>query len=131
MGSYNPKEVSLILNNIHVTGFQEGTMVEASKDEDYFSPKVSALGEVEVAESNNPLGTVSFTLSQNSLMLTTVRALAKSREEIPVWVIRAGGVVKEKLGGTRARFKKSPGASFSNDLEDRKFEMTVFDYSEE
>ena len=129
--TYDPNEVTLTLDGVFITGFQDGTFVETSKDEDNFSTKVSAQGDVAVAYTNNPLGTVTFTLSPVSPSLAYVRQLADRKTPFPVWVNRSGGEVNEKAGGTQALIKKKPGLSFSDDLEDRKVEVQVFDYIEE
>jgi len=129
--TYDPNEVSLTLDGVFITGFQDGTFIEASKDEDNFNTKVSAQGDVAVAFTNNPLGTITFTLSPVSPSLSYVRQLADRRTPFPAWVNRSGGEVNEKAGGTMALIKKKSGMSFSDDLEDRKFEVQVLDYIEE
>ncbi|WP_205628675.1 phage structural protein, partial [Acinetobacter baumannii] len=64
--TYDPNNVTVVIDGRFITGFQEGSFVQASKDEENFSTKVSAQGEVAVALSNNPLGTITITLSQTS-----------------------------------------------------------------
>lgn len=66
MGVYDPKNTTVNADGKIVTGFSEGTMIQASKDEEGFSVKVSAKGETDVAISNNNLGTITITLSQTS-----------------------------------------------------------------
>lgn len=129
--TYDPNEVTLTLDGVFITGFQDGTFIEASKDDDNFNVKTSAQGDVAVAYTNSPLGTITFTLSPVSPSLPYVRQLADRRDPFPVWVNRSSGEVNEKAGGTQALIKKKPGLSFSDDLEDRKVEVQVLDYVEE
>ncbi|MGG3450184.1 phage structural protein [Domibacillus aminovorans] len=130
MGSYNADLCVLTVGSRIITGFEEGTMVNSEKDEDFFSEKVDAQGEVIVSESNNPLGTITFTLSQTSPHVAYVEALAKNRTEFPIWN-NYSGTPKEVTGGTRARIKKTAGKEYGDEASGREYEVKVFDYTSE
>lgn len=130
INSYDAKDVTLTVDGVFITGFGEGTFVEASKDEDTFQTSVGAQGDVGVSEVNNPLGTITITLQQTSPSVAYLNRLAASKKEVPVWAI-SNNAVKEKFGGSQARVKKPASSSFSNSIEDRQFEIQVFDYTQE
>ncbi|MBG9783587.1 phage structural protein [Shouchella lehensis] len=126
---YDPNNISVIIDNVFVTGFAEGTMVSAAKDEENFQTKVSAKGEVSVALSNNPLGTITVTLSADSPHVKRLSNLANTKAMVSAWV-NASAPVKEKKGGSRAMVKKPADAEFSDEVGDREFEIQVFDYTD-
>jgi hypothetical protein len=131
MAAYDASLVTVTVDGRFITGFQEGSFVQAEKDEENFTTKVSAQGEVSIAFTNNPLGTITLTLAQDSPSLPYIIQKSKSKNPFPVWVTYNDGTVKEKAGGTRALIKKSPSKTFSGEIEDREVEIQVFDYTEE
>ncbi|MFP7735509.1 phage structural protein [Priestia aryabhattai] len=131
MRTYDANNASFIANGVYITGFDEGSMMKAEKDEDSFSTKVSAIGEVIISEMNNKLGTVTVTLSQTSPSLQTLMQLANSKKPFPVWVIYNDGSFKERAGGTQARIVKKPGKEYDAEAGGREFQFKVFDYVEE
>lgn len=125
---YDALQVSVVVDNIFITGFADGSMVECSKDEDNFSAKVSAQGDVGIAKTNNKLGTIKVNLAQTSPSVTFLNSLANSGKIFPIWV-NSNSDVKEKIGGTKAMVKKPADASFSGEIESREYEIQVFDYT--
>ncbi|BFH10697.1 DUF3277 family protein [Paenibacillus melissococcoides] len=128
--NYDAMDVTVTVDGTFITGFSEGSMVEGEKDEDNFAASVGAQGDVVVSEVNNPLGTITITLQQTSPSVSFLNQLANAKKMVPVWVIY-NGTPKEKFGGSRARVKKPATSSFSNEAEDREFEIQVFDYTVE
>lgn len=126
---YDPNNVAVIVDNIFVTGFAEGTMVSASKDEENFQTKTSAKGEVSVAKTNNPLGTVTITLSADSPHQRRLTQIANTGKMVPCWV-NVSAPIKEKKGGSQAMIKKPADAEYSDEVGDREFEIQVFDYTD-
>ncbi len=130
MGNYDANKCTFVVDGRFITGFEDGTMISAEKDEESFSVKASAQGEPIVSETNNPFGTITATLSQTSPSYPYLQAKAKSKEAFPVWV-NYNGEPKEKAGGTKARIKKTPGKEFGDEAGSREFEFQVFDYTED
>ncbi|MEH2977199.1 MULTISPECIES: phage structural protein [Bacillus] len=122
---YDANEVNTNIDGKIVTGYSEGTMVSCAKDEEKFSTKVSAKGDVSVATKNNPLGTITLTLSMGSPFVPYLNGLANTAKTFPIWV--TGG--QEKIGGTEAMVKKPADAEFGDEIGDREFEIQVFDYT--
>lgn len=125
MNVYDASAVTVTADGIFTTGFAEGSMVEFSKDEDNISTKVDAQGVVGVAKRNNTLGTITVTLAQTSPSLAQYTKLANTSKVISFWV--QGG--SEKVGGTEAIVKKPADGTFSDEIEDREFEVQVLDYT--
>ncbi|CAM4012762.1 phage structural protein [Mesobacillus zeae] len=131
MSTYNAAYATVSVDSRFITGFDEGSFISAEKDEEFFSTKVSAQGEPIISEINNPLGTITITLSQTSPSYRFLMDKAKSKEEFPIWVNYNDGTQKEKAGGTRARVKKTPSKEIGDEASSREFEFQVFDYTEE
>ncbi|AOZ88130.1 DUF3277 family protein [Bacillus pumilus] len=126
--TYNPMDVTITVAGKIVTGFSEGTMVSASKDEDNFQTKMSAKGEASMAITNNRLGTITLTLSQGSPFVALLNQYANNGKQFPIW-IKNNGEIKETFGGTKAAVKKNADAEYSDEVGDREFEIQVFDYT--
>lgn len=130
MNSYDAKNVTVTVDGVYITGFAEGTFVDASKDDDMIDTSVGAQGDVGVSENNSKLGTITITLQQTSPSVNFLNRLANSKKVVPVYVISNNGV-KEVIGGTQARVINPAGATFSDAIESREYEFRVFDYSQE
>ncbi|MFB6475774.1 phage protein [Paenibacillus glucanolyticus] len=130
IASYDAKDVTATIDGTFITGFAEGTFVEGEKSEDTIEVSVGAQGDVGISEINNPTGTITFTLQQTSPSVSYLTRLANSKKIVPVWVI-SNNEIKEKMGGTKARVLKPSGKTFSNNIEQRSFQVQVFDYTEE
>ncbi|MFB8733898.1 hypothetical protein ACEQPO_08070 [Bacillus sp. SL00103] len=89
-----------------VTGFSEGTMVSASKDEDnFFKQKMSAKGEASMAITNNRLGTITLTLSQGSPFVAILNQYANNGKQFPIW-IKNNGEIKKHSAGPKSKLLK-------------------------
>lgn len=130
IASYDAKNVTVTVDGTYITGFAEGSFVEAEKSENTFESSVGAQGDVGISEINNPLGAITLTVQQTSPSLAYLNRLAASKRIVPVWVI-SSNEVKEKIGGTQARVVKPAGSTFSNNIESRAFEIQVFDFTQE
>lgn len=128
--TYDSKQTTVVINNMFITGFAEGSFVSWEKSEDNFSSKTDAFGDTSVAITNNNKGVITVTLSQTSPQLPELKRLANARETFPIWVT-TNGSIQEKVGGTQAMIKKTPGGTLSDEVEDREIEIEVFDYTDE
>ena len=66
IGTYDPKEVSIIINGAEVFGFAEGEMVTVEKNEALFNTHVGAKGETTRVAIRDNNYTVTIRLQQNS-----------------------------------------------------------------
>ncbi|MDO4330658.1 MAG: DUF3277 family protein [Lachnospiraceae bacterium] len=125
---YDPKDCVITVGGVYITGLGED-MVTCEKDEDNFTTNVGAQGDVVVNKNHNQLGTIKITVQGTSPQKKYLLGLAKSGELFNVWVINKA--IEEKCGGTQAMVKKPPELSQGKELDDREFEIQVFDYVEE
>jgi hypothetical protein len=128
VSTYDASQSTVTVKGRYITGFAEGSFVEWEKDEDNFDTKVSPQGEVGIAKRNNSLGTITITLMQTSPDVAFFNNLANTMEKFPIWV-QSNGDVKEKVGGTLAMVLKPADGTLSDEIEDREFEIKVFDYT--
>lgn len=128
IGTYDAKEVAVIIGGINITGFAEDTFVKASKDENNSSESVSAQGDVGVAVTNNGLGTITITLNQTSPSVSYLNNLANTSKIVDAWV-KSNNEVKETVGGTQARVIKPADVEFGAKISNREFEIKVYDYT--
>ena len=131
MRSYDPQDVNVIVDGTIITGFAEGTMVTAEKDEDDFSVTYGAQGDYSVAESHNTLGTITLTLQHTSPSLPFLRSLRNRRAVFPIYVTDANDDSEVKVGGSEARILTARGIERGNEISETEVEIKVFDYTEE
>lgn len=124
MYTYNPNDVSVTIDGIYVTGLGED-MIEFEFDEERFEAVVGAQGDVVVNETNNKLATLTLTVQASSPQYKVMLQYAKNGTTFPVWVVNKS--IGERCGGTKARFKNPASVSYGAELEDREFEIAIFD----
>lgn len=124
MYTYNPNDVSVTIDGIYVTGLGED-MIEFEFDEERFEAVVGAQGDVVVNETNNKMATLTLTVQASSPQYQTMLRYAKDGTTFPVWVVNKS--IGERCGGTKARFKNPASVSYGAELEDREFEVAIFD----
>ena len=125
---YNAKDCVVTVGSVYITGLGEN-MVNGEKDEDNFTTQVGAQGDVVVNEVNNDLGTITLTVQGTSPQKKYLLDLAKTGTITDIWVNNKS--IGEKMGGTKARIKKTPALEQGTELADREFEFQVFDYTVE
>lgn len=64
--TYNPSLVTVSFKHINITGFNDGTFIEAERNEDAFTTHVGATGDVTRTQNLNKTGKVTITLTQAS-----------------------------------------------------------------
>lgn len=85
LGTYDPKQVSLILSGLTVTGYFDGTFITTARlDNEAYKTHVGAHGEVGRTKNNNQAGTITFTLKKTSPFNKTMSILKNSPTAFPV-----------------------------------------------
>lgn len=85
LGTYDPKEVSLIVSGLTVTGFMDGTFITCARiDPEVYKTHVGAHGEVARTKNNNKAGTITVTLKKTSPFNKTMDLLKLSSVAFPV-----------------------------------------------
>lgn len=128
IGTYDAKEVSVIVGGINITGFAEDTFVKSSKNENNSSETVSAQGDVGVAVTNNTLGKIVLTLNQTSPSIPYLNNLANTQKMVDAWT-KSNNEIKETTGGTQARVLKPADVEYGAKLSNREYEISVYDYT--
>lgn len=128
IGVYDARKVVTTVGGIFITGFADGTMVKASKDNDNFEASSSAQGDAVVSINGDGMGTVEITLNQTSPSIAVLDGFANSRAMVPVWV-NSNNEVKEVVGGTKAMITKPSDKEFGKAASNRTFVIKVFDYT--
>ena len=124
MYTYNPNDTTLTIDGVFITGMGED-MIEFEFDEERFEAVVGAQGDVVVNETNNNLGTMTVTIQASSPQYQMCVEYARKGIVFPVWGTNKS--IGERFGGTKARFKNPASVSYGAELEDREFEIAVFD----
>ena len=124
MTTYNPKDTTLTINGVYITGLGED-MITFEFDEERFEAVVGAQGDVVVNETNNCLATMTIAVQATSPQYKQILTWCKNGTVFPVWAVNKN--IGERCGGTSARFKNPAGIVYGTELEDREFEIAVFD----
>ena len=128
MQTYDPKDVSVIVNGVFLTGFSDGTFVSWEKQEDNYTPHVGAQGEVDRARNAHPLGTITVTLKQTSPSNAVLNRLAKSKSTFPVRVVDRN-TPETIVGGSEAWIGKQPDGERGNEITGQEWQIMVADYN--
>lgn len=124
MFTYNPNDTTVTLNGIYLTGLGED-MISFEFEEERGEAVVGAQGDVVFNETNNKLATMTLTIQACSPQYKTLLNYARKGVIFPVWAVNKS--IGERCGGTKARFKNPAAISYGTELEDREFEILVFD----
>jgi hypothetical protein len=74
--TYNPADVTVIVAGVPVSGFADGTFINAARDNPSFTNGSGSDGEGWRAKSNDKTGTITITLLQTSLSNDALSALS-------------------------------------------------------
>lgn len=123
MFKYNPNDTTVTIDGVFITGMGED-MIEFEFDEERFESVVGAQGDVVVNETNNRLARMTLTIQASSPQYKMCLKYAKDGTVFPVWGVNKS--VGERFGGTKARFKNTAPVNYGQSLEDRAFEIAIF-----
>ncbi|MEK4085608.1 DUF3277 domain-containing protein [Psychrobacillus sp. FSL K6-4615] len=128
IGTYDARKVVTTVGGMFITGYGDGTMVKASKDNDNFEASSSAQGDAVVSINGDGMGTIEITLNQTSPSISLLDGFANARTLIPVWV-NSNNEIKEVVGGTKAMVTKPSDKEFGKSATSRVYTLKVFDYT--
>lgn len=92
VATYNPEKCQIVLGAAPVTGFADGSFVTVEQDEDSWSLKAGADGEVARSKRVARTGTMTLTLLATSISNAILTALHEATDPFPV-LIKEGGTV--------------------------------------
>ncbi|MFL6557357.1 MAG: phage structural protein [Bacillus sp. (in: firmicutes)] len=122
------KNTSIIVDGSYLTGFMDGTAIQAEKNEDNKVPHIGADGKVTFSNSADNTGTITVTLKQGSPSLKKLIALSKEKTRVfPVRVIDAN-TNKLRCGGNEAVILKTPAVEWGSEIAGVEVQFYVADY---
>ncbi len=78
--NYDPSQVTFTFKGLNVTGYQDGTFIDAERSEDGFTKHVGSLGDVTRVRSMDRSGKVTLTLMAQSPINDLLYAIADADE---------------------------------------------------
>lgn len=126
---FNFKDTVAIVGGIVLTGFMDGTPIEAEKNEDTFTHHVGADGTVTYNQSADETGTFTFTLKQDSSVVPMLDALLKSKR--PFDVSLSDMKRNKRVSGEDCRFSKNPNFTRGGEVEGVEYTILAAYYKED
>jgi hypothetical protein len=126
--TYDPKEVSVTLNNQLITGFAED-MITAERDNDQTDDMSGAQGDVQRVLTHDKRGLITLTLlpgSPSNLILSNLvnsDGVDGNQSIFPILIKDNRG--DDKVQGENAWVRKPPRAVFNKGIEGREWEIRV------
>lgn len=102
---YDPAQVIVTVDGNTITGFADGTFVNAERNNDAFTLTVGADGEATRSKSNDLSGRITITLQQSSPSNDILSAIATADEQSGQGVVAVQ--VADKSGSTLAAAEKA------------------------
>lgn len=129
LGTYDPAQVVCIVAGVILSGFSEGDIVTAKRDEDLFSKKVGVDGGVSRARIANKSGSFEFKLAQTSnsndqlsALLAIDNLVNDGLAVVPISVVDGSG--RSLAVATQCWLKTQPDLAFGKETGER---VWVFD----
>jgi len=125
--TYDTQYVNLIIDGVAVTGFAEGSMLKAERNEDSFNAHVGAQGEVSFSETNNFTGTITFSVTATSPSNEMLRAWAKKKGKNAIFAAsivdanEEGGML---VSSSQSRIQKIP--QYEANTEEAVYEWSIY-----
>jgi hypothetical protein len=125
--TYSPEDVSVTVNGAVISGFSDGTCINAEREEDAFTKVVGSDGQVTRSKNPNKSGTIALTLKGSSASNDVLSALA-SLDEINGSGV-AAVIVKDNSGRSvcagKGWIKKTPTVEFAKEVTDREWMIDI------
>ena len=115
LGTYDPKDVTLVVGATLISGFAAGTYITVARaDNEIYKTNAGAKGEVGRTKNNNSIGTVTFMLKQTSPSRQVLDVLKNSPETFPV-LVKNNSDQKYMAAGADAWVKTDPDEEFGDE----------------
>lgn len=126
--TFDPKNVSLTINGIPISGFADGTFISIVQDEDLFNATTGADGEVARIKNNNRMATLTINLLSTSGSNDVLSGLYNADVVANEGVFPL--VVKDNNGATThfssaAWISKLPDVNYSTEEESKSWELKL------
>jgi hypothetical protein len=122
MFTYDPKEVSASFNGLDITGYAEGTFINAEPAEDAFTKVVGSDGKATRTANPDRSGRITLTLKQSSPINGFLSIMANA-DKVKKNVV-GPFIIKDNSGSglvmcSNAWIAKEPSMTFGKDAENR------------
>lgn len=124
LGTYDPKEVSLLFGVLQVSGFADGTFITCARaDKDLYKNHTGAYGETARTKNNNKTGTITFTLKSTSPSNAALDLLKNNPIAIPV-LVKNNSSGKHIAAATETWIQTEPDKVYG--VEEQMVEWVIF-----
>lgn len=128
--TYDPKSVSVIIGGFPISGFADGTFINAMRSNDAFTKTTGADGDTTRVKSNDKSGELTITLDQTSLSNDVLTSIALRDELANAGVVTIR--IKDILGASTfvsatGWIRKIPEVEYGKETSTREW---VFDMSD-
>jgi hypothetical protein len=126
--TFDPAQVLVSFHGYQLSGFADGTFIQAERDSDSFSKVVGADGEVARVKSADDSGVITFTVLQTSTA-NDILSAELAKDELsganigPVFVKDLRG--RTLIQGDEAWLVKPASVSFGKETSDREWKIAV------
>ncbi len=124
LATYDPGQISIVFNDVTISGFMDGTFVSAEREVEDFTKHVGADGLVTRVQSRNRSGTVTLTLTMASPSNEALSAIKQRDEDFRTGVGTLQ--IKDLNGNTlltaeKAWLQKWPSVAYGAEVEGREW----------
>lgn len=127
MTPYDFNKVNLIINysggQHYVTGFANGSTIDAEKKSDKYTPHTGAKGDTSYAKNNDNSGTIKFKIKMDSPSNKILNFLTQGDQTFDAQIVDANDSSKGKAGGSDCVILK--GANFTRGAAIQDQEWTI------
>lgn len=124
---FDPENVNVFVDNTALTGYADGSFVQAEHLEDRFTEHIGAKGEVSYAENASGAGEITVTLAATSPSIPLLNRLAQRKGEnaiVPVAIVDLNEN-KTTVSGDRARIRRPATYEAGKEVSEREFVIFV------
>ena len=115
LGTFDPKEVSLVFSGVTISGFMDGTFVTCTKtDAELYKLHVGAHGDVARTKNANDSGTITFTLKQSSPSNKVLDLFKRNPVTVPV-LVKNNSSSKHIAAGAEAWISSDPEITYADE----------------
>lgn len=126
---YDFNKVNLIISysggQHYVTGFSNGSTIDAERDSDKYTKHTGAKGDVTYAKNNDNSGTIKFKTKMDSPSNKVLNLLTQSDEEFNVQIVDGNDSSKGKAGGGNCVVMKGGGFNRGTAIQDQEWTIGV------
>ena len=124
LGTYDPKQVNLILDGYTVTGFADGTFIKIERlDPEIYKTHVGAHGEVGRTRNPNKAGKIAFTTKGTAPANVIIDAMKNLSVPIAFAIINKSDT-SFAVAATNAWLSKDPNVEFGMEETNVEWELT-------